>query len=509
MILRPEIRDLISALQREIEVLRAENATLRQEVAELRRQLDKNSSNSSKPPSSDGLRKPPRIAGSTRGKSGKPSGGQAGHAGGTLKAVAKADVIERHEAEACRHCLAGLTPAMVRGAEKRQVFDLPEPRLTVTEHQAMIYRCAHCRGQTTAAFPDGVVSPAQYGPRVRAAAVYLNVQQLIPEDRVAQTMADLFGAMRLCPDSVVAWGKKKAEELQVVAARICELVARAGVRHVDETGFRVAGKGHWLHTASTVALTSYRVSAKRGALPKGFRGGVVVHDHFKPYYALPGVRHALCNAHHLRELKALIDIDKEQWAGQMRDLLVEANAAVRSAHVEGAPTLPTLVLRTLIKRYNAIVRRGLAFHRNLPPLARPIGARGRAPHRPGQQTPDPVAQVQIRRAALPRRFHRPVHQQPGRARPEDDEGQNENLGRLPNPRRRGNLCLPSLRHRHRQKARLEYPPNPHRKAKHLDPNPRQITNGLGVTRRSGLPSCWPGAPGHSAGPVSGSGREAL
>ena len=314
------IRDLISALQREIEVLRAENATLRQEVAELRRQLDKNSSNSSKPPSSDGLRKPPRIAGSTRGKSGKPSGGQAGHAGGTLKAVAKADVIERHEAEACRHCLAGLTPAMVRGAEKRQVFDLPEPRLTVTEHQAMIYRCAHCRGQTTAAFPDGVVSPAQYGPRVRAAAVYLNVQQLIPEDRVAQTMADLFGAMRLCPDSVVAWGKKKAEELQVVAARICELVARAGVRHVDETGFRVAGKGHWLHTASTVALTSYRVSAKRGALPKGFRGGVVVHDHFKPYYALPGVRHALCNAHHLRELKALIDIDKEQWAGQMRDL---------------------------------------------------------------------------------------------------------------------------------------------------------------------------------------------
>ena len=193
----------------EIEVLRAENATLRQEVAELRRQLDKNSSNSSKPPSSDGLRKPPRIAGSTRGKSGKPSGGQAGHAGGTLKAVAKADVIERHEAEACRHCLAGLTPAMVRGAEKRQVFDLPEPRLTVTEHQAMIYRCAHCRGQTTAVFPDGVVSPAQYGPRVRAAAVDLNVQQLIPEDRVAQTMADLFGAMRLCPDSVVAGARRR------------------------------------------------------------------------------------------------------------------------------------------------------------------------------------------------------------------------------------------------------------------------------------------------------------
>ena len=98
---------------------------------------------------------------------------------------------------------------MITGVEKRQVFDLPEPRLKVTEHQAMIYRCARCCGQTTAGFPEGVISPAQYGPRVRAAAVYLNVQQLIPEDRVAQAMADLFGAARLCPDGVVAWGKRR------------------------------------------------------------------------------------------------------------------------------------------------------------------------------------------------------------------------------------------------------------------------------------------------------------
>jgi len=125
------------------------------------------------------------------------------------------------------------------------------------------------------------------------------------------------------------------------------------------------------------------VSAKRGDLPKGLRGGVIVHDHFAPYYTLPAVRHALCNAHHLRELQALVDIDKEQWAGQMRDLLIEANSAVRAASAEGAASLPTLGLRTLIKRYNAIVRRGLAFHRNQPPLPRRVGARGRAPRRPG------------------------------------------------------------------------------------------------------------------------------
>jgi transposase len=382
MILPPEIRDLIEALRREIEVLRRENAALREENADLRRQLDKNSSNSSKPPSSDGLKKPPRIAGSLRGKSGKISGGQAVHKGGTLKRVARPDFITRHEAQACSHCCAGLTGAMVVGVEKRQVFDLPEPRLEVTEHQASIYRCEHCRGRTKAAFPEGVTSPVQYGQRVKATAVYLNVQQLIPEDRVAQAMNDLFGAGLLCPASLVAWGERMAGRLTPLAAQIEALVARARVRHLDETGFRIGGKTQWLHTASTDALTSYRVSDKRGALLKGLIGGVIVHDHFKPYYTLPHVAHALCNAHHLRELKALIDIEKEQWAWQMRDLLLEANKAVREAVGLGQSALSTPVLRGLVKRYNAIVRRGLAFHRKQKPLTRKAGA-GAIPHRPG------------------------------------------------------------------------------------------------------------------------------
>lgn len=383
MILPPEIHDLIDALRREIAVLREENATLREEIAALRRRLDKDSSNSSKPPSSDGLKKPPRIVGSTRGRSGKTSGGQVGHKGGTLKQVACPDFIVRHEARACRHCHAGLTRAMAMGMEKRQVFDLPEPHLEVTEHQASIYRCRHCRRQTKATFPEGVISPTQYGPRVKATAVYLNVQQLIPEERVAQAMNDLFGAGLLCPASLVAWGERMAGRLAPVADHIAALVARAPVRHLDETGFRIGGKGQWLHTASTEALTSYRMSAKRGALPKGLKGGVIVHDHFKPYYALPRLAHALCNAHHLRELKGLIEFDKEQWAGQMRNLLLEANKAVRSAVALKESALPTPVLRGLFKRYNAIVKRGFAFHRQQKPLVRQPGARGRAPHRPG------------------------------------------------------------------------------------------------------------------------------
>jgi hypothetical protein len=377
-----DVRRENAALRGEGGSLRRENAELREKVAELERRLSKNSSNSSKPPSSDGLKKPPRTQ-SLRGKSGKKSGGQVGHKGGTLKQVANPDRIEPHKTDRCRHCRAGLTPAMITGVAKRQVFDLPEPRLEVTEHQASIYCCADCGGRTTADFPQGVSSPARYGPRVEAVAVYLNVQQLIPEDRVAQAMQDLFGAGRLCPASIVAWGKKKAVEWAGVAAHIAALVAKAPVRNLDETGFRVGGKLQWLHTASTPALTSYRVTEKRGEVTEGLEGGVIVHDHFKPYYSLPGVAHGLCNAHHLRELKALIEIEKEPWARQMRDVLVDGVKAVREAVAQGATALTDAVRGSLLGRHKNIVRRGLAFHREQPPLSRNAGARGRTPLRPG------------------------------------------------------------------------------------------------------------------------------
>lgn len=255
MDLSSDVRALIEGLQRELAELRAENAALKQEVADLRRQLGKNSSNSSKPPSSDRFGKKPRIAGSLCGISGKTSGGQPGHRGDTLRPVAKPDKIERHEVTNCEHCQAALTTGMATGVEKRQVFDMPEPRLEVTEHQARIYTCTCCRGVTKAAFPPEVTAPVQYGPRIRAAAVYLNAQQLVPEDRVGEIMKDLFGAGLLCAASIVAWGARKAVELAPVEAHIAASVARTPVRNLDETGFRIGGKTQWLHSASTAALT--------------------------------------------------------------------------------------------------------------------------------------------------------------------------------------------------------------------------------------------------------------
>lgn len=373
----------LASLESENATLRAENVALKQEVADLRRQIDKNSSNSSKPPSSDGFNKPVRPPKSLRGASGKKSGGQVGHKGDTLRPVAKPDKIERHDAAHCVHCAAALTAAMATGVEKRQVFDLPDPRLEVTEHQAKIYTCASCHEVTKATFPEGVNAHVQYGRRMRAAAIYLNAQQLIPEDRVGQLLKDLFGAGSLCPASVAAWCEAKARALAPVVARIVELLARAPVRNLDETGFRVGKKLQWLHSASNDALTHYRVTAKRGDVPQFLDGGVVVHDHFRPYFRLNGTLHALCNAHHLRELKALIDIEKERWAKTMSRLLVKMAHAVNIALQKGQSALAARQQRRFEALYDAVVRQGLAFHEAQPSLGRKRGARGRQAKRPG------------------------------------------------------------------------------------------------------------------------------
>ena len=376
MSLPPEVEELIASLKREIEALRAENA-------ELRRRLGLDSCNSSKPPSSDGLKKKPRILGSLRARSGKPSGGQKGHRGDTLRQVAIPDRIVEHAATVCRHCCAGLDAGSAVGAERRQVFDLPERMIEVTEHRAAIHCCSNCRGETRATFPEGVVSPAQYGERIKAAAIYLNVQQLIAEDRAAQALSDLFGAPLICPASLVAWVGKKARELGQIYEAIGRRVAEAGVRHLDETGYRIAGKLHWLHTTSSLAFTFYRAGEKRGDIPSDLPGGVVVHDHFLAYRGMDTVNHAFCNAHILRELQALIEFDNEPWAELMRAMLLDANAAVNTAREAGATTLPPKTLAAFVERYWAAIRLGLAFHRQLPKLETKANSRGRVKQRPG------------------------------------------------------------------------------------------------------------------------------
>jgi transposase len=192
-------------------------------------------------------------------------------------------------------------------------------------------------------------------------------------------MADLFG-VHLVTATIARISQDCAERFQGFVEAVRDRVVAAPVKHLDETGFRIGGKTQWLHIASTMLLTFYRISTRRGSLLANL-AGVVVHDHWKPYYTLKGVLHALCNAHHLRELKALVEIEKEDWARRMQRLLRRACHAVNLAREQDVPLKPRLIA-LVERRYDAIVADGLAFHEAQPVLAR-TKPRGRPPRRVG------------------------------------------------------------------------------------------------------------------------------
>ena len=379
---RPEIASVMeenAALRAEVAALRELVTVLQAKVAELERRLGLDSSNSGKPPSSDGLNKPTRVR-SLREPSGKTPGGQKGHPGETLRQVEAPNVVVDHYPEACASCGATLTAAMATRHGARQVFDLPAPQpIFVTEHRAHVCCCARCGAPTQAPFPEGVAAPVQYGTRICAFVVYLLHGHFLPEDRLAELMRDLFG-VSLVPATIARMSRSCAHRLRSFAEAVRQQVTAAKVKHLDETGFRLGGKTQWLHIASTILLTFYRVCSKRGSLWEGVVG-IVVHDHWKPYYTMKGVLHGLCNAHHLRELKALIEIDQEKWARKMQILLRRACHATNLARERGVPLKPRFIAR-IQRRYDAIVAEGLAFHQAKPALRR-AQCRGHKPKRVG------------------------------------------------------------------------------------------------------------------------------
>ena len=328
MILPPEVVELIDSLRREIEALRAENA-------ELRRRLDLDSSNSSKPPSSDGLKKKPRLLKSLRTRTGKRSGGQKGHRGDTLRQVAEPDRIVEHAAEVCEHCRGLLLADSKIGAEKRQVFDLPEKPLIVTEHRAAIHRLPGLPPDARApTFPRAWSRRPSMASASRRRPSISTRSNSCPKSAPRRSCRTCSGrrrpAGRAWPDGFAArpkrWRRSIAASAHASRRRRCAASTKPA--------FASPGATRWLHTASTPTHTFYRAGEPRSAVPE-VQGGVVVHDHWRAYYGLEDVDHAYCNAHLLRELQAVCELDKEPWAEALRTTLLDANEAVRNGQGAG------------------------------------------------------------------------------------------------------------------------------------------------------------------------------
>ncbi|MFM0213752.1 IS66 family transposase [Paraburkholderia sediminicola] len=308
---------------------------------ELEAKLEKDSHNSSKPPSSDGPKRKPK---SLRGTSGAKPGAQPGHKGKTLKRVAQPDHIEIHPvAPVCNACGQRIESDDITVLpEGRQVIDLPPTRFEVTEHRVQIAQC-RCGKHHSGVFPDGVSQAVQYGPQVRAAAVYLTQYQQLPVERTAQALEDLFG-LHVSTGTVQHSIDQAARLLAPAVEQIRQALCEQPVVHFDESGMRVGRTIHWLHVASTRDLSWYGSHRKRGSealdsfgiLP-GFTG-IAVHDGWGPY-ASYACEHALCNAHHLRELVFVLESTEQAWAQQMIDLLCQARREVELSQTSGATAL--------------------------------------------------------------------------------------------------------------------------------------------------------------------------
>lgn len=342
-------------------------------------QLRKDSHNSHKPPSSDGFGKKAPV--SLRERSGRKPGGQKGHGGSTLKFAEQPDVVVNHPLRShCDQCgqrlqTHGLTPI------RRQVFDLIKPVVQVTEHRGFETHCT-CGKHHRSSFPVEAAAPVQYGPVIKGTLVYLTQQQLLPTARTAQLVEDLFG-VKLSTGTVQTCIGQAAQRLTLSYKQIAQAIRLAPVVHFDETGQRAKARLRWLHVASTPKLTWYFAHDKRGQLAMdaaqilpGFKG-VAVHDGWGSYRDYDCV-HALCNAHHLRELIYLEQSTEQPWTRKMIDFLRTGKKAADKAKCDGIPITPKR-LRYFRRSYDAILSEG---EKDNPLSSIRMGARGRVKQKP-------------------------------------------------------------------------------------------------------------------------------
>ncbi|MDN5850622.1 MAG: IS66 family transposase [Nitrococcus sp.] len=329
-----------------------------------------NSTNSSIPPSQD----PNRARGSKKKAGQRKPGGQPGHPGATLTPL-PADQIETLSIDQRTLPVDGYH---ADGFEARQVIDIHISR-HVTEYRAEVL--VNAKGQRfVAQFPPGVTQPVQYANSVKAQAVYLSQQQLIPYERCREHFADVYG-IPLSVGSLVNFNREAFYLLERFEIILKQQLCRASLLHADETGINVGGKLMWLHCLSNLQWTLFFPHPRRGEQAQraldvlAHFHGTLCHDHWKSYFCFAYI-HALCNAHHLRELERAWQQDQQRWAKKMHTLLLEMNAAT---HDTGG-CLDEPSAEAFTKRYRSILTKG---DEECPAVAPKPGTR----RRPAQSKP--------------------------------------------------------------------------------------------------------------------------
>ena len=348
-------------------------------IKEQKRQLELNSSNSSKPPSSDINRSKNKRKNNSRTQSGKKSGGQKGHKGKTLQTEKHPDITIPHTPEICQcghHLNSG---DLIIRQEERQVIDIPKPEVKTTSHLVTVVKCPCCGSEVKGEFPKDVKAPVQYGINLKAYVVYLMIYQLIPYKRTTDLLENLHH-LPISEGTLNNILRDFAGRIDMPIEFIKQQIIDSEVAHFDESGLYVDGKRDWLHVAATDLFTFYFHHESRGFEATEAAGilakfqGSACHDFWKTYYKYEHLIHSLCNAHHMRDLQGLFDTDELPWSLDMKSFFSAAKKIVDAAKESDKTKLDSQLIAEMEEQYQQIIDEG--YKVIPPPPPRKKGQRG-------------------------------------------------------------------------------------------------------------------------------------
>jgi len=365
----------IDQLESEVKSLRLENNQLKDENAKLKESINKDSTNSSKPPSTDNIF-PEKETTKKNLKGLKKRGGQIGNTTNNLKKVDNPDITKILEFTTCQHCNHSLKGVDIKSVSIRQEFDIPKIQMKVTQFTGHSKVCPCCGTVNKPDFPIHLKATTQYGDNIKALIGYLNTHHMIPYERITEFVKD-FTSHPISSGTVYTILKNFSDKLAPFEVKLKEKLLQSDVIHADETGTNVAGKLHWSHTITTSLLTYYAIHQKRGTLAMDsmeilpLYKGIMVHDHFKPYNNY-NCTHSFCNAHLLRELKGVMQNENVRWATNMHSLLTKMNNHIHKVKDNGKLSPSKRKIEQFFTRFDAICQSASKFY---PPPDNPTNSK--------------------------------------------------------------------------------------------------------------------------------------